>query len=67
MDLFKKERGRAEARKENLSDQVNTVVCVPSILTSHPAEGSEEGNFEVNVKAMIPLKREKLVLEVEEG
>ena len=62
IDIFNKERGKDETKKANLADIKSTQVDTCSIITQ--ALECDAKNLAVgNVKALIPLQRERLKLE----
>ena len=73
VDIFNKERGRDETKRANLSDMKSTRIDVPMILQIpllSPEELSHVNRTQTiiyaNVKALIPLMREKLIVEEDE-
>ena len=73
-ELFNKERGReANAKKLNLGDIIATKIETPIILHQHFLQLDQLSNLQDdtqiygNIKAMIPLFREKLVFEANEN
>ena len=73
VDIFNKERGRDETKRANLSDMKSTRIDVPMILQIpllSPEELSHVNRAQTiiyaNVKALIPLMREKLIVEEDE-
>lgn len=69
--IFDKERGRCEAKRANLSDTKNTriensIILNHSIFDRPNSQAPENFIIRGNVKAIIPLYREKLSLEADD-
>ena len=69
--IFNKERGKNEAKKANLSDTKNTIIENSVILNHQIFDTSSDNNPQTkmvrgNVKAIIPLFRERLSIETDE-
>ena len=62
--LFYQSRGSRENSQANLSDQKNAIVGQPDILKK-AVDVLPDGSAWVNVKAMVPFKREHIVLDEE--